>query len=176
MLGGFFRKISGKPADSFEQVQQMVTRPLPIPGLEGPGKPIVFVAKRTKEGLWQIGAKYDLRKTTGSLDRMDEIFVKAMEKHAGKKFKSASELLLNFDNAFLMLRDLEESLLAAAGRSPSSEPSDHFMEAYRLLPRQFRESLDDIHFARMEKTSILSSPKDDSAGQGARPKPRRPAN
>ena len=134
----------------------MVTRKLPIPGFdETSNKFIQFTARRTKEGYWTIGTKYNLKTMTAGLVTVTEAFASAATKHTGKPLDAAKETPLNFDTAFLILRDLEESLLKFTKTMTGNEPSYHYMEAYRLLPKQFQEGLDEIYFERNDKRAIL---------------------
>ncbi len=65
---------------------------------------------------------------------------------------------MNFDTAYLILKDMEDSLLKYRATPPGEEPKHHFMAAYRLLPEKFREGLDDLYFSRTEKKGqILTS-------------------
>lgn len=156
MIRRAFRRATGKPADSFDQVDEMITRKLPIPGFdESSNKFIQFTARRTKEGYWTIGSKYNLKSMTAGLMTATEAFAAAAEKHIGKPLAAAQETPLNFDTAFLILRDLEESLLKFTKTVTREEPTYHYMEAYRLLPKQFQEGLDEIYFDRNDKRAIL---------------------
>ena len=148
------RKLFNKAADSFDQVDWMVTRQLPVPDLEGTGKTIQFTAKRGKFGHWTISSKHNLRNVTYGLQKVSLAYQAACEKHAGRK-PTGDAMEMNFDTAFLILKDMEESLLKYRATPPGEEPKHHFMSAYRLLPEKFREGLDDIYFARAEKKGAI---------------------
>lgn len=151
-----FRKIFNKAADSFDQVDQMVTRKLPIPDLENTDKNIQFTATRGKYGHWTITSKHNLRNVTYGLQQISHAYQAACEKHAGRK--PGDDMEMNFDTAYLILKDMEESLLKYRATPPGEEPKHHFMAAYRLLPEKFREGLDDLYFSRTEKKGqILTS-------------------
>ena len=60
-MKNMFRRITGRPADSFDQVEEMNTRKLPIPDLEATDKFVQFTAKRTKEGYWTISYKNNVK-------------------------------------------------------------------------------------------------------------------
>lgn len=152
------RKIFNRPAQSFDQVDQMVTRQLPIPDLEGTGKTIQFTAKRGKLGHWTISSKHNMRHVTAGLQKVSLAYQQACEKHAGRK-PMGEAFEMNFDTAFLILKDMEESLLKYRATAPAEEPKHHFMSAYRLLPEKFREGLDEIYFARSDRKGLILPPK-----------------
>jgi len=77
----------------------------------------------------------------------------AFIKHLGKNL--AMNMKVNLDEAFLILRELEEAYLKYDSTAPGKEPFDHYMAAYRLMPQQFREGLDDIYLDRQGKKEIL---------------------
>lgn len=153
------RKLFNKAADSFDQVQTMVTRQLPIPQLEGTDKHVQFTATRGKDGYWTITSKHNLRQMTGGLQTVSRAYQAAATKHTGQTPEKGGDFKLNFDNAFLILRDMEESLLKYDGTTAKEEPKHHYMAAYRLLPVQFREGLDDLFFSRTEKKGEIMEPK-----------------
>jgi len=153
------KKIFNKAADSFDQVTQMVTRKLPIPDLEGTDKFIQFTAKREKSGQWTISSKHNLKQVTAGLQDVSRAYLAAAEKHLGRRPYAGEAAEMNFDNASLILRDLEESLLKYKATLAGEEPKHHYMAAYRLLPKQFREGLDDIFFDRTEKKGQILPPK-----------------
>jgi hypothetical protein len=41
----------------------------------------------------------------------------------------------------LILRDMEQSLLAFTGEAAREEPKNHYMAAWRLMPQRLQESL-----------------------------------
>lgn len=171
------RKWFNRAADSFDQVDQMVTRKLPIPDLEGTDKSIQFTAKRGKLGHWTISSKHNLRNVTYGLQKVSLAYQKACEKHAGKK-PGDGEFEMNFDTAFLILKDMEESLLKYRQTAPSEEPKHHFMAAYRLLPEKFREGVDDLYFARAEKKGAILPPHLQETPKtlpAVKPEPKKPA-
>lgn len=153
-----FRKLFNRAASTFDQVDYMVTRKLPIPDLEGTDKHVQFIAKRTKTGQWTISSKHNLRTVTAGLQKVSHTYQAACEKHAGRK--SYGEVLeMNFDTAFLILKDMEESLLHYRASPLTEEPKHHYMSAYRLLPEKMREGLDDLFSSRTEKKGLILPPK-----------------
>ncbi len=177
-MKNIFRKITGRPADSFDQVNVMTTRKLPIPNFEGTDKFVQFTAKRTKEGIWQIDYKTNVKSVTAGFQTVQEAYPAAILKHLGSVPSKPALQTYNFDNAFLILKDLEESLLKYSGVVPGEEPDRHYMAAYRLLPRQFQEGLDDLFLARTEtKGSIVPEKtvlKPQTATKDQQPKPPKP--
>lgn len=172
------KKWFNRAADSFDQVDQMVTRQLPVPDLEGTDKSIQFTAKRGKLGHWTISSKHNLRNVTYGLQKVSLAYQKACEKHAGRKPDADGKLEMNFDTAFLILKDMEESLLKYRQTAPGEEPKHHFMAAYRLLPEKFREGLDDLYFARAEKKGAILAPRVAEAPKvlpAAKIEPKKPA-
>lgn len=148
MAGSIFRRISGKPVDSFDRVTDMVTRKLPVPGFGENEKYIQLRAGRTKEGLWEITVKHNMKMVTAGLQAASDAFQAACVKHAGTTIVKNQRQNLNFDTAFLILRDMEEALLKHAGTSGGNEPDFHYMAAYRLMPREFQSGIDEVAHAR----------------------------
>lgn len=159
MLRKLFRRMTGRPADSFDQVEYMQTRKLPIPDLDGTDKFVQFMAKRTKEGYWDISSKNNMKNVTTGFQLVQEAFGAAMKKHAGAPFVKGQGLLFNFDTTFLVLRDMEEALLKYNGTVAKDEPEYHYMAAYRVLPRQFQEGLDDLLLSRTDKSGEILTKK-----------------
>lgn len=154
------KKIFNKAADSFDRVDEMVTRKLPVPDLEGTDKFVQFTAKRNKSGQWNITSKNNMKQVTAGVEIISRAYQAALEKHYGRKSLYTGESLdMNFDTAFLVLKDMEESLLRYKATPGGDEPKNHFMAAYRLLPKQFREGLDDLLFDRTAKKGPLLAPK-----------------
>ena len=152
------KKIFNKAADSFDQVADMVTRKLPVPDLEGTDKFIQFTAKRSKTGQWNITSKHNLKQVTAGLEDVSRAYQLAVSKHYGPR-AYIGDLDMNFDTAFLILKDVEESLLKYKQTPGGEEPKHHFMSAYRLLPKQFREGLDELLFDRTAKKGQILPPK-----------------
>lgn len=153
MFKGWFNKA----ASSFDDVKQMTTRKLPVPGLEGTDKFVQLSAKRTKEGYWTISIQNNIKTVTGGVQEVSRAYREAITKYTGRRIGSnAEEFRMNFDAAFLILRDMEESLMKYKDSAPSAEPDFHYMAAYRLLPPSFREEMDDLFFQKhAEKGGIL---------------------
>lgn len=150
MFKNLFNKVMRKPPDSFDQVKMMVTRKLPIPGLEGTRVFVAFNAKRNKEGFWEIGSMTDLQNITSGFQLVQEAFKQAVLRHSNKAWRDGQAF--NFDTAYLILREMEESLFKHAGMTVSGgEPKNHFMAAYRLCHQQFQQALDDTFNGRLGK-------------------------
>lgn len=159
MFKEIFRKITGKPADSFDRVNYMTTRKLPIPDLDGTDKFVQFIAKRTKQGYWEITSKNNVKIVTDGFQKVQRAFPTAVNKHLGAGPTKSTEQTYNFDTAFLILKEMEEALLKYDGAPLLDEPNSHYMAAYRLLPRQFQEGLDDLFISRTEKSGEVLPPK-----------------
>jgi hypothetical protein len=143
MFKGWFNKA----ANSFDDVKQMTTRQLPVPGLEGSDKFVQLTAKRTKEGYWTISIQNNLKTVTAGVQETSRAYREAITKYTGRRItNNTDEFRMNFDAAFLILRDMEESLMKFKDTAPQAEPDFHYMAAYRLLPRAFREQMDEIFF------------------------------
>ena len=151
--------IFNKTADSFDRVRHMVTRRLPIPDLEGTGKYVEFHAKRDKQGFWTISSKHNVTSVTHGFQTVSRAFQAACLKHTGRVPDKSENFLMNFDTAFLVMKEMEEALLKYNSTPAGNEPPNHFMAAYRLLPQQFREGLDDLYFNRTEKKGEILAPK-----------------
>jgi hypothetical protein len=170
--------IFNKTADSFDRVRFMTTRRLPIPDLEGTGKYVEFQAKRDKQGFWTITNKHNVTSVTFGFQTVSRAFNAACIKHAGRAPGRGETFLMNFDTAFLIMKDMEEALLKYNTTPAGAEPANHYMAAYRLLPQQFREGLDDLFFSRAQRKGevLESKAKKDPVAQPAvkNPEPPRP--
>jgi|GEM_PF-1369903 len=158
MFKGWFNKA----ANSFDEVKEMTTRKLPVPDLEGTEKFVQLNAKRTKDGYWTINIQNNIKTVTAGVQEVSRAYRSAITKHTGRYVSGSddTDFRMNFDAAFLILRDMEESLLKYRDTPPGAEPDKHFMAAYRLLPQAFREQMDDIFFDRTaEKGEILAAKK-----------------
>ncbi|MBI3441121.1 MAG: hypothetical protein HY052_04860 [Proteobacteria bacterium] len=133
----------------------MLTRKMALPDKGGHILQIQFLAKRDSEGFWEV---FDITRSSDRGQSVDMAMMradatqKALMKHLGKDSQGDK---MNFDEAFLVLRELEEGYLKYSGAVPDKEPFDHYMAAYRLLPQQFREGLDDVYQMRRDKSDIL---------------------
>jgi hypothetical protein len=154
-MKNLFRRI----ASSFDRVNYMATRRLPVPDLEGTGKYVEFQAHRDKQGFWSITSKHNVTQVTAGFQTVSRAFQAACVKHAGQAPEKGEDFLLNFDTAFLILKDMEESLLRYNGTPAGAEPGWHYMAAFRLLPQQFREGLDDLFSSRTERKGQILAPK-----------------
>lgn len=154
-MKNMFRRI----ATSFDKVTLMTTRRLPVPDLEGTGKYVEFQARRDKQGFWSITSKHNVTQVTAGFQTVSRAFQAACQKHAGVVPDKGENLLLNFDTAFLILKDMEESLLKYNATPMGEEPGWHYMAAFRLLPQQFREGLDDLFSSRTERKGAILAPK-----------------
>lgn len=174
MLKGLF---SRKAADKFDQVDQMVTRKLPIPDLDGTDKYVQLTAKRDRHGLWTITGKNNMKMITSGMRAIDRAYNAALAKHAADapKPEKDSPLRMDFDQAYLMLRDMEESLLKYNATPPAEEPPRHYMAAYRLLPQGFREKMDELLRLRTEEAGEILPPRMPKALPAAQ-KNMRPGN
>lgn len=158
-----FQRFSKRQPDSFDQVREMTTRKLPVPDLDGTSIYVQFTAEKSKEGYWTISSKTNLKSVTAGLQSVGRAYQDAVTKHFGKRVEQYKGLTLNFDTAFLILRDMEESLLKYNNTPAGEEPPRHYMGAYRLLPLQFREGLDDLGHNRTEKSGPILPPKPGAA-------------
>lgn len=168
MIKKFFNRV----ADSFDKLTTMVTRKLPVPDMEGAGKFVQFTATRGKDGYWTISSKHNMTSITAGFQTVSRAYHQAVEKHANRTSVPGDTVSMNFDTAFLVLKDMEESLIAHTGTVPDSEPKHHFMHAYRLLPEQFRAGLDDLLFKRTEQKGQLLPPKSRDKQTQTAAKPR----
>lgn len=148
MIRDTFRKWTGKPPKSVNEIGIMQTRRLPIPGLEGQDKYVEFVAKRNKEGLWSITPYHNMKVVTAGLQEISNAFAATIKKHLGQERNDPSTLKMNFDNALLILREMEDSVYAHTGMGAGSAPRLHYSEAQALLPAQFVEGLDAVQAQR----------------------------
>jgi len=156
-----FRKVAGLPAQSFNDMDRMETRPLPIPGRRpDEGIYLQFSAKRDNHGRWAIEIHSNdlwFVKLMPGYDLSMAAVKAALEKHgAGETVKDKK---VSFDTAYLVLRELEEAHLKYSNVRPSlAEPSSHYTRAHSLLPQLFREGLDDLYQARLPKGDIMPKP------------------
>jgi hypothetical protein len=133
-------------AKSFDDVKEMVTRKLPVPDMGGDDKFVQFTARRDSEGYWTLSSKNNLKTVTQGVETLSQAFQKAIDKHLSCARAQTPNLrqkqsLMTFDSAFLILRDMEQSLLAFTGEAAKEEPANHYMAAWRLMPQRLQESL-----------------------------------
>lgn len=165
MFKGWFNKA----VNSFDDVKQMTTRQLPLPGLEGTDKFVQLTAKRTAEGYWTISMQNNVKTITAGVEDVARAYRAAITKYTHRKAVSADEVFrMNFDAAFLILRDMEESLMQHAGSTPQAEPEGHYMAAYRLLPQAFRTQIDELYHEKQGENGGILPPR-------ARPGANKPA-
>lgn len=154
-IKSFFRKMTGRPARSLEAVDEMYTRRINIS--EDKKRPLFvqFVAERKADGYWKIFDISDnewqylpLIHSRQHIKAVQKVF----SKHLGRNSKEDS---MNFDEAFLILRELEESYLKYTGKQAGPEPFDHYTAAFRLVPTQFHESMEEIYQKRRGEGDIL---------------------
>ena len=166
MFKGWFNKA----ANSFDDVKQMTTRKLPVPDLEGTDKFVQLTAKRTKEGYWTISIQNNIKTVTAGVQEVSRAYREAITKYTGRRIGSnTDEFRMNFDAAFLILRDMEESLMKYKETAPSPEPDFHYMAAYRLLPQTFREQMDELFFEKHVERGGILPPKPKAAPAAAKP-------
>lgn len=146
----------GNSSDSFDRTKEMKTRELPIPDLEGTKKYIQFTAKKGKDGLWSITSSHNVKSVTGGIVEISKAWRAAQTKYLG--VAADSDFKMTFDTAFLMLRDMEESLLKYRESEPGAEPKGHYMHAYRLLPQGLKTKLDDTYFSYMRTKGQILPP------------------
>lgn len=169
MFKGWFNKA----ANSFDEVKQMTTRKLPVPGLEGTDKFVQLTAKRTKEGYWTLSIQNNIKTVTAGVQEVNRAYREAVTKYTGRRLSgSAEEFRMNFDAAFLILRDMEESLMKFRGTAPQAEPDFHYMAAYRLLPKSFREDIDAMFFEKHEENGGILPPRAKAAPAAKNDKPK----
>jgi hypothetical protein len=162
---GIFKKAFGrKAARSFDDVRYMRTRRLPVPGLNDPDKYFIFEAKRGDDGYWKVEGKHNLRNVTSGVEDVSKAFADVFRKHAGQRSALLASYIFNFDAAFMILREMEEAVLAHNGdAAPTPEPDHHFMAAYRLLPQAFRTTLDETYFRGLREKGPVLAPKKPAA-------------
>jgi hypothetical protein len=166
MFKGWFNKA----ANSFDDVKQMTTRKLPVPDLDGTDKFVQLTAKRTKEGYWTISIQNNIKTVTNGVQEVSRAYREAITKYTGRRISSnTDEFRMNFDAAFLILRDMEESLMKYKETAPSPEPDFHYMAAYRLLPQAFREQMDELFFEKHAERGGILPPKPKAAPAAAKP-------
>ncbi|MDP2206233.1 MAG: hypothetical protein Q8K65_08000 [Alphaproteobacteria bacterium] len=166
MFKGWFNKA----ANSFDDVKQMTTRKLPVPDLDGTDKFVQLTAKRTKEGYWTISIQNNIKTVTNGVQEVSRAYRDAITKYTGRRISSnTDEFRMNFDAAFLILRDMEESLMKYKETAPSPEPDFHYMAAYRLLPQAFREQMDELFFEKHAERGGILPPKPKAAPAAAKP-------
>lgn len=163
MIRQFFRKAVGKPANTFDEVDLMQTRKLLPPDMTPTGTKedktyIRFSAKRTAEGLWLLNFRYNFKQSSDTFTLASELFGAAIEKHSDQKLRMNTAILVHFDAALLIMKDMEESILKKTGQLPGDEPDHHFMAAYRLMPKQFQEGIDDLYYSRNLKKPLMEYP------------------
>ena len=158
-----------RSAKHFDDVTEMVTRKLPIPDIDDDDKYVQFVARRDENGYWAISSRNNVHTVTEGIEHVSRAFQSALHKHLSESLnasqtKRQKQGEMTFDNAFIILRDLEKSVLAHAETlAAGAEPKNHFMAAWRLMPPKLQTRLNteteyrDTH----THTPLFPSPKKD---------------
>lgn len=156
-----FRRLSGKPPSSFDEVTIMDTHPLPLPGSEKNGAHISFGAQRDSTGQWAFsggvyGTGTRLKKEV--MDEFVESVKAALRKHTGNASLNKGRKV-NFDTAFMILREVEEAYFQRANAVPADgkKPANHYTAAYRLLPSKYAEAIDEMYKKSLEKGPTVLS-------------------
>ena len=157
----FHRLVDYKPKD-LNDIHTITTRRLPVPGLESTDRFIQFTAKRNKEGYWKIQGLHNVKNVTAGLETANAAYRAAVKKHDLQPLKrNDDDRLFNFDTAFLILKDLEQSFIGHLGQKPEKTmPQHHFSVAEALLPEPFAESLRELLATRTQKYGFLLPPRD----------------
>ena len=146
-----------KAADSFNNVDRMVTRKIPVPGLEYPKCFLQMEARRDRNGFWSLAAKeYMPEDALYKTEALLAVIRTIIKKHANDP--SSGRDSVNFDAAFFILRETEETLLKDGSTPSGAEPDHHYMQAFRLLARPMQDGLNDIYQARLGKTPPVEPP------------------
>lgn len=148
-----------KVADNINDLRHMETQKLPIPGIDSPDHYLVIMASQKSYGTWQIEGFHTLGENNhppGFL-MLEQAFIKVVQHyHRAAPQRVGKTTQGNFDDAFLILRAMEESVLAYMDRTAGIEPAGHFMSAYRLLPQEDRIRLDGLYFSiQRDKGPVL---------------------
>ena len=146
--------MSRQQAKTCGEVDRMCTRKLPIKNAGKVDSSIYFLGKKNKTGHWGLFSINKGPIPPKELTLLENTLRAIYKKHLGQ---SSTEDSMNFDEAFLILRELEETYLKHGAAAPDTEPFDHYMAASRLLPKQFREGLDDLYRTRQPEKEILPS-------------------
>jgi hypothetical protein len=133
----------------------MVTVKLPIGGTtdhDTADKYVQFIAKRSRSGVWRIDDANNLKATNDTARQITKAYHAAVKRHAGYVPKYPADMEHSFDQAFLILQNVEDAVLAQTGSArPSILPRDHFSSVLKLLPPQYGEGLAAILQARISR-------------------------
>ncbi len=153
-----FRRLSGKPPISFDEINTMATRRIPLPDAGKKDAYIKIISKKDSTGQWRLcSPAHNFEYSVMPVHLKEDLFSAislALYKHTGDGNLDHARGL-NFDATFMILRDLEEAYMHRDKTSPEKEPLDHYMVAYRLLPKKYAEGLDDLFQVRLEKGPAL---------------------
>lgn len=156
-----FRRLSGKPPASFDEVTVMDTHPLPLPGSGGNGAYVSFGAQRDSAGQWAFSGGVHGYSTRPGKEATDEFIgsVKAaLRKHTDNAALNKGRKV-DFGTAFMILREMEEAYFQRANAVPddSKKPVNHYTVAYGLLPSEYAEVIDELYKRKLEKGPAVLS-------------------
>lgn len=156
-----FRRLSGKPPASFDEVTVMDTFPLPLPGSGETGPYVSFGAQKDSAGQWAFSGGvhgYSARPGKEATDEFIGSIKAALRKHTGNAALNKGRKV-DFGTAFMVLREIEEAYFQRANAVPddSKKPVNHYTVAYRLLPSKYAEGIDELYKERLEKDPTVLS-------------------
>lgn len=156
---------SARTPDSFADVKEVTTRKLPLPCNTTSRDFVVFSAKKEKDGRWSLHGYYAHTISPKiSISQVAAAFSQVILKNVPPSTPvDLKKTRFNFDQIFLILKEMEETMLCNNQASTEVEPPNHYMAAYRLLPKVFRETLADMYAQNLEKGRVLP-PKPQSGG------------
>lgn len=173
-IKSFFRKVTGRPARSLEAVDRMVTRRINISDSKKNPLFIQFLAERNDDGRWKIFDVSDNNWVNLPLFYSRQ-HIKAIQKAFAKHLsRGSTDESMNFDEAFLILREFEEAYLKYTGKPAGPEPFDHYTAAFRLVPTQFHESMEELFQKRRADGDILPIPARETPADPKKPAPGTP--
>lgn len=141
--------------------QLMRTQRLPVPGQPADDLHFVyFTAKVNETGIWEIkGYHSDGAEQLPGLHRVISAFLKTIRQY----HRNPPENITNvtsacFDDAYLILRAIEDSVEKHLGLPPRPEPEGHFMQAYRQLADTEKVRLDGLYFSILRENGPVLPP------------------
>ncbi|MDD9899861.1 MAG: hypothetical protein OXT65_02660 [Alphaproteobacteria bacterium] len=163
-----------REAKAFNDVKKMVTRDLPVPGMaDVKDRWMRIEAKRASGGHWRLRMCHNVSTVTEGLQDAEQAWKKAFFKHAGERVDNDSKQgwtqFVNFDTAFMVLRDMEEALHARSDVTPMPETlpkKDHFSVVYDMMPAAIRNGIDSLFEHRAKHTPPIIRRRDGFSGPG----------
>ncbi len=121
---------------------------------------LYFTAKVNETGIWEIQGHHSPgAEDFDSLHNIAKAFIKVIRQYHNHPPENIPNIVSGgFDDAFLILRAIEDSVEKHLAIPPKPEPQGHFMQIYRTLPDAEKARLDGLYFSILRKNGPVLPP------------------